>query len=107
MITKFAKENQGTIAWGVVILILILLVMYRKNKAAIESGTQPLAGANQEVTTSPFITPYYQTTMLANPTSGNGGPSFASNININLNPSVAQYLNRNYIPTFGFVGMQS
>lgn len=54
-----------------------------------------------------FAAPYY-TTVPGISDDGitlNGGAPFQSVINVNVNPSVAQYLNQHYIPLFGFVGM--
>lgn len=102
---KFVSENRTLVYSGVTAVVILLVMLYRKN--ASEVKTETVAVTSAEVQTSPFITPYFMTPMLANPTTGNGGPSFMSNISINVNPDVAQYLNRSYVPLFGFVGMNA
>lgn len=85
---------------------ILLLKFYQKEKpVVIVAGGENDSGGS----VAPFVAPYLSTNPGIPDVSSilNGGNTFNSAVNIALNPSVGMQLNRQYIPMFGFVGVQT
>lgn len=88
------KEHKPLIVASIGAVVVLILFLRKKSN--------PVQKAVETVEESPFLSPFYNQPLLSN-----GGGKFNSVINVNINPNTAQYLNRSYIPLFGFVGMNA
>lgn len=99
-------DNQKIIGTSILALGVLLLLKTRQYVTK-QSAIQVIPnGAGDQ---AKFALPYLTTNPGIPDTQRylNGGPTFQSMINLNLNPALGMQLGRVYIPLFGFVGVQT